>query len=128
MNKQPIILVIDDDKEIRDLFKWMLEASGYFVEFGINGLHGLKIFNEIRPDLIFLDIKMPGMDGFQTLKEIRKSDPNGDCPVLVITGFADNSRLVDMLNLGAQDYICKPFNISELYNKIQSVLGISRVA
>lgn len=128
MKNQPKILVIDDDKEIRDLFKWMLEASGYNVEFGTDGVHGLKKFNEMNPDLVFLDIKMPRMDGFETLKQMKKIDPKGKCPVLVITGFVDNSRLVDMLNCGARDYICKPFNINELTGKIEAILGSARVA
>lgn len=124
MNKQTTILVIDDDKEIRELFKWMLEASGFHVEFGINGITGIEKFREVQPDLIFLDVKMPDMDGFQALNEIRELDPNGKCPVLIISGFVDTSKIMDMMNNGASGFICKPFNINELQEKIQSSLGI----
>jgi len=123
MNKKPIILVIDDDSEIRNLFKWMLESAGYHVALGINGYDGLNKYHAIHPDLIFLDIKMPEMDGVQTLQEIRKSDPEHHCPVLVLTGFSDNAHLHEMLRCGAQDFISKPFKLDDLHDKIHSILG-----
>ncbi|MFZ5515430.1 MAG: response regulator [Candidatus Zhuqueibacterota bacterium] len=128
MIKKPIILVIDDDSEIRNLFKWMLESAGYQVELGVDGFDGLNKYHAFHPDLIFLDIKMPEMDGVRALQEIRKSDPEQHCPVLVLTGFSDHAHLDEMLKCGAQDFISKPFKLNDLHEKIHSILGAQRMA
>ena len=128
MGMKPRVLVIDDNKEIRDLFQWMFNLSGFTVELAENGYEGIEHFKIKKPDLIFLDVNMPGMDGLQTLQEIRKTDPMAQCPVLVVTGVSESPKINDMLNLGALECVSKPFDVFELQNKISHILGPSKMA
>lgn len=106
------ILVIDDDKYIRSTFEDLLLPAGHDVTTLISAEEALKYLKNEDPDLIFLDIKLPGMDGITFLKRLQNLKYN--IPVVVITGFANVDTSVQAMKLGAKDYIRKPFNLDEV--------------
>lgn len=115
------ILIIDDDKELCTLMKKCVEKEGWFAMVAHNGLEGLKFLDEYREGcvLIILDVMMPGIDGFQVLQKIRESS---NVPVLMLTAKGDEGDKVFGLRLGADDYLTKPFSISELMARVNSLV------
>jgi DNA-binding response OmpR family regulator len=113
------ILVIDDDQDTLDMVQAALEIEGYSVSVADNGRTGLDIVIREKPRLILLDIKMPGLDGCQVLKEIRKIS---NIPVIMVTGIQEPYSVAESLDLGADDYITKPFSIQELMAHIRAKL------
>ncbi len=106
------ILVIDDEKVIRDSCTRILSSEGYEVRSAENGDEGLELFREFHPDLVLVDLKMPGKSGTEVLKEIEKADPN--VVKIVITGYATVSSAVDSMKSGAYDFIPKPYTPDEI--------------
>ncbi|MBU4446875.1 sigma-54 dependent transcriptional regulator [bacterium] len=106
------ILVIDDDKYIRNTFRDLLSPAGHDVTTLISAEEALKYLKNEDTDLIFLDIKLPGMDGIAFLERLRNLKYN--IPVVVITGYANVDTSVQAMKLGAKDYIRKPFNLDEI--------------
>lgn len=100
------ILVIDDEKPTLSMFKLFLAAYGYEVFTAENGEEGLIIFNEQAPEIVFTDIKMPGIDGLEVLRRIRKTGIPAQ--VIIITGHGDMEKAVEALDLDASDFINKP--------------------
>jgi anti-anti-sigma factor len=100
------ILVIDDEKPTLTMFRLMLSAYGYEVLTAENGRQGLEIFSRERPSIVLTDIKMPGMNGIEVLKEVKAIDPSAE--VIVITGHGDMDLAIQALNLDATDFINKP--------------------
>jgi len=100
------ILVIDDEKPTLSMFKLFLAAYGYEVFTAEDGEKGLEIFNQIKPDIVFTDIKMPGIDGLEVLRRIRQSSI--DSQVIIITGHGDMEKAIEALDLDASDFINKP--------------------
>lgn len=100
------ILVIDDEKPTLKMFRLFLIAYGYEVLIAEDGQTGLEIFKKESPDIVFTDIKMPGMDGIEVLRKIKETDPLTE--VIVVTGHGDMDLAIQALNLGAADFINKP--------------------
>ena len=100
------ILVIDDEKPTLSMFKLFLTAYGYEVHTAENGEHGLALFKEIQPGIVFTDIRMPGMDGLEVLKQIRALNQRSQ--VIIITGHGDMEKAMAALDLDASDFINKP--------------------
>jgi DNA-binding response OmpR family regulator len=115
----PRILVVDDDKYISALIKRTLDVDGYSVTTVGDGQAALDILKELKPDLILLDIKMPGMDGYETLKNMRLETT---VPIIMLTGIVESAAVAQALNSGADDYIRKPFLANELLARIRSKL------
>ncbi len=106
--KSPDILVIDDDRVLLDLFDKVLKKLGFRVALTDNGNDAIDLVRQTTPDVVLLDIKMPGMDGISVLKGIKAQDP--DIEVIIMTGFASLDSAVEALKYGASDYIKKPFD------------------
>lgn len=112
------ILIIDDDKNICDLLRIYLEKEGYSTIISNNGEEGMVKFHALKPDVILLDVMLPGMDGWQICREIRK---NYNTPILMITAKSEVFDKVLGLELGADDYIVKPFDTKEVLARIKAV-------
>lgn len=124
------ILVIEDEANIRLGIEINLKANGYQVLSASDGLSGLKLARTSAPNLVILDLRLPGMHGFDVLKALRKD--GFDSPVIILSAIGTETDKVAGLRLGADDYITKPFSINELLARVEAVLrrwqGISTAA
>jgi two-component system KDP operon response regulator KdpE len=116
--KQFCVLVVDDEPRILNFLSSKLRASGYGVLTATNGVEALEQVQAQEPDLVVLDIMMPKMDGFETLKELRAFS---SVPVIVLSAKGANADKVKGLGLGADDYLAKPFSPDELVARIEAV-------
>jgi two-component system response regulator VicR len=113
------ILVVDDERAIVDILKFNLQREGYTVITAYNGEEGLQIFEREQPDLVLLDIMMPKMDGLQVCKVIRNKY---DTPIIMLTARAEEVDKVLGLELGADDFVTKPFSVRELMARVKANL------
>ncbi len=119
MKEKPNILVVDDDPNISTLVSLYLEKEGYEVRTASRGDSAVEEFTRLPPDLMLLDVMLPGMDGYQVLRNIRKSS---QIPVIMLTARDETFDKVLGLELGADDYITKPFDTKELVARVKAVL------
>jgi DNA-binding response OmpR family regulator len=119
MEKHTCIMVVDDEQAILRMLSRTLEPEGYGVILADNGRSALELLEECRPDLVILDIMMPGLDGFQVLDLIRQ---RSNIPVIMLTARCEVTTLHDALCLGADDYVRKPFRKGELLARIRAKL------
>ncbi|NLT97076.1 MAG: response regulator transcription factor [Christensenellaceae bacterium] len=113
------ILIVDDDKNICEVIKLYLQKEGYKVTLAYDGQAGLEAFERSTPSLVVLDIMMPRKDGWEVLKEIRKSSA---VPVIMLTAKGETIDKVLGLELGADDYIVKPFDPKEFIARVKAVM------
>ncbi|MFA9491233.1 MAG: response regulator transcription factor [Anaerolineales bacterium] len=113
------ILVVDDEQKIIQITSDYLEAAGYAVLAADDGISALRIVDESQPDLIILDLGLPGMDGLDVCRELRKKS---DLPIIILTARGEESDKLVGLELGADDYITKPFSPKELVARVRAVL------
>lgn len=116
------ILVIDDEMMLREMLKDIFSIAGYDVITAENGKEGLQKIETEMPDFVILDGSMPVMDGFETLKEIRKNPRFINLPVMMFTALSGETEQIKGLNLGADDYITKPFKTTVLLSKVKNIL------
>lgn len=119
MNSKLKVLVIDDDINICELIRLYLEKEGYEVQPVYNGIKGLEVFKEFTPNIVVLDIMLPGIDGWQVCREIRKIS---SIPIIMLTAKGETFDKVLGLELGADDYMVKPFEPKELVARVKAVL------
>ncbi len=124
--RESTILVIDDEKIARLTLGALLEGSGYHLEMAENGEQGLKMARKLRPDVILLDVMMPGMDGYEVCRRLRMDPKLAEVPIFMITALDDrNSRLAG-LNAGADDFLTKPFDSLELTIRLNALKRVDR--
>lgn len=116
---KPTILIVDDDPGIRRGLAVELEAAGYIAIEARSGSEALPLVREVRPDLVLTDLAMPGGDGFELIAAIRSSE---ELPVLVLSVRGDDTDKIRALDLGADDYVTKPFSVSELLARVRAQL------
>lgn len=116
------ILIVDDEEHILELIKFNLESKGYKVITAANGIDALKIAKSEQPNLILLDLMIPGIDGYDVCKEVRRENSISDTPIIMITAKSEELDKILGLELGADDYITKPFSIRELLARVKAVL------
>jgi DNA-binding response OmpR family regulator len=114
------ILVVDDDPTVSDVVRRYLERAGYTVTLSGDGLDALAAYERIRPDLVVLDLMLPGIGGLEVARRLRSS-PAG-VPIVMLTALGEEADRVLGLQLGADDYVTKPFSPRELVLRVQSVL------
>ena len=119
------ILVIEDDRALREGLALNFELHGYQVETAADGEEGMRKAFDIRPDLIILDIMLPGWSGLDILAELR--DRRQDVPVLILSARGTTDNKVEGLNIGADDYLAKPFELPELLARVEAMLRRRRV-
>ena len=113
------VLIVEDDVHIRELLKLYLEKEGYGVTVAADGRQGLEQFRREKPDLILLDVMMPGMDGWEVCRAVRAES---QVPVIMLTAKSETDDKVMGLKAGADDYITKPFEMKEVLARIEAVL------
>lgn len=118
------ILVIEDDRSVRKALQDLFEGEGYLVDAAQNGAEGLARFRATRPSCVILDLRMPTMGGQDVCREIRKQAE--DVPILVLSASVEEVNRVLLLELGADDYVTKPFSPRELVARVRAVLRRSR--
>ena len=114
------ILVVDDEANIVELVRLYLEREGYQVKTAADGISAMQAVLTHRPALIVLDVMLPGMDGFEVCKKIRSED--NDVPIIMVTARDDDIDKILGLELGADDYLTKPFNPRELVARVKAIL------
>jgi len=116
------ILVAEDEKHLQKLLEYKLKNSGFRVLVSGNGEEALKLAKEHHPDLIVLDVMMPIMDGLECLAALKRDENLRSVPVVILTAKNLESQVVRGLELGAEDYITKPFSPSEFVARIKALL------
>lgn len=116
---QPLILVADDEPKIRRLLSINLASLGYEVICAVDGPSALQVFDDHQPDLVLLDIMMPGLDGYDVLTRIRRKS---NCAVILLTAKDQVEDKIRAFDLGADDYLPKPFALEELFGRVRAVL------
>ncbi|MFA6027695.1 MAG: response regulator [Patescibacteria group bacterium] len=120
------VLIVEDDKFLAELISTKLDKEGYSVVAANDGETGLKKAQEDKPNIILLDIMLPGMDGFEVLENLKKDPASGtkDIPVIILSNFGQEEKVEKGLSLGAADYLVKAnFTTGEIVQKIKDVLS-----
>lgn len=120
------ILIIEDEKDILELIAFNLECSGYTVFKASNGEDGIPLAEKEFPDLILLDLMMPGMDGFDVCRILKQEKKTRKIPIIMLTARGEDTDIVSGLELGAEDYVTKPFSPKILIARIRTVLRRSK--
>lgn len=123
--RKPVrVLLIDDDADLLRVLQAGIELQGYEVILAYDGSEGLQLLVEQQPDLVILDVAMPGITGWEVCRRLRQIS---DVPLIFLTGKSGDGDVINGLNCGADDYICKPFSLAELYARIEVVLRRSGI-
>jgi two-component system phosphate regulon response regulator PhoB len=122
------ILIVDDEPDVIDLVKYNLAQAGYEVATASEGFEGFRKAQDLHPSLILLDVMMPGMDGLEVCKRLRADPKTARIPVIMLTAKASEVDRVLGLELGADDYVTKPFSPRELILRIKKLLQRAHVA
>ncbi len=122
-NGRQKILIVEDDATTANIISYVLTQHNYSVSAWLNAEDGLKMTLKEKPDLIILDIMLPGMDGFQLLSILKENEETAHIPVVLISSLAGEHDILKGLEIGAEDYILKPFSPRVLYLKVKKLLG-----
>jgi DNA-binding response OmpR family regulator len=114
MNKQKTVLLVDDEPDFVDMIQMRLEANEYRVVVAYDGESGVKKAAAEQPDVILLDVMMPGMDGFKTLRELRHAETTRDIPVIMLTAKGETKSIFKAQEAGAADYLIKPVDSEKM--------------
>ncbi len=117
-----MVLVIEDEEDILALIHFNLVKSGLHVECALTGEEGYKKARDYKPDLILLDLMLPGMDGLEVCNRLRQAPETKDCPIIMLTAKSEEHDIVKGLGLGADDYITKPFSPQVLLARVRAVM------
>ena len=116
------IVVVEDEPDIRDVIAYNLRREGYDVVAATDGEKGLDEIRSHLPDLVLLDLMLPGMDGLDVCRELKSNQETSEIPIIMVTAKGDESDVVAGLDLGADDYVAKPFGSRELIARIRAIL------
>jgi len=116
------ILVVEDDRDLAGLLKYNLEQEGFKVSITADGNQALAHLKRLDPDLLILDLMLPGLDGLEICRELRRTEKYVSLPVLMLTARAEETDRVVGLEIGADDYVTKPFSVRELIARIRALL------
>src|SRR5262245_32018393 len=118
------ILIVDDEKTIRWSLGEGLRKAGFDILEAASGEEGLQLFADKAPDCVLLDMRLPGVDGIEVLRRMRKDNP--DVPIIVMTAYGEVEKAVESMKLGAYDFVAKPFLIEKMKVTIEHALETSR--
>ena len=120
------ILIVDDNESARETLVAMLELEEYQLELAEDGYHALQILSHLQPDLILLDVMMPGMDGFETCRRIRSTPQLAEVPIIILTALDDRTSLLKGIESGADDFLIKPVDRHELMARVRTITRLNR--
>ncbi|MGE5375059.1 MAG: response regulator [Bacteroidota bacterium] len=120
------ILIVDDNASARETLVAMLEGQDYQIELAEDAFHALQILNVLQPDLILLDVMMPGMDGFEACRRIRATRQLAEVPIIILTALDDRLSLLQGLEAGADDFLIKPVDRYELTARVHTITRLNR--
>ncbi len=126
MSHKKRILLIEDEEDIAALIKLQAEASGYKLHVEVDGINGYRAIEREKPDLVILDIMLPGQNGFDVCRKIKNNAELKAIPVIILTAKGEELDMVLGLELGADDYVAKPFSPKVLFSRIKAVLRRSK--
>lgn len=121
--QSPVVLVADDDPDIRELVAFRLERAGYSILEAPDGEQALRLAQERQPDLAILDVMMPKLTGYDVTRELRRDEGTRRLPVILLTARVQEHDVARGFGAGADDYIKKPFSPQELQARVQAILG-----
>lgn len=119
MNDPKTILVVDDEADLLVIIKTALKTEGYEVLTALSGTEAIQHCKEAKPDLLIVDLMMPGMDGFQTIESIRSIQGLSNVPTIMLTGVLDKDKVALALNSGINYYLIKPFEFHDFISKVK---------
>ena len=122
MQKRKIIVVVDDEKDILELLEFYLSREGYVVTCFSSGEEALYSISRTKPDLIILDLMLPGKDGFEVVEILKKDPDTREIPIVMLTAKSEMPDIIKGLEFGADDYVTKPFSPRVLLARIRAVL------
>jgi DNA-binding response OmpR family regulator len=122
------ILLIEDDRDITELVRYNLQADGFTVTAISDGAKGYSAVKETLPDLLMLDLMLPGMPGLEICREIRKDPVFNSLPILILSARSEEADRVTGLEIGADDYVTKPFSVRELCARVKALLRRSKMS
>ncbi len=114
----PTLLIVDDDATLREMLRMLLAGAGYRIEMASHGEQALELAAELLPDLILLDVMMPGMDGFEVCRRLRSDPLLAEVPIVLVTALNDRASRLRGIEVGADDFIDKPFDRAELIARV----------
>ncbi len=117
-----IVLIVEDEADIRDLLSFNLEREGFTAIQAEDGQKGIELAQSHKPDIILLDVMMPGKDGFQVCRELERKPQTAHIPIIMLTAKGEEIDRIVGLELGADDYVVKPFSVRELILRIRAIL------
>ncbi|MCE5318536.1 MAG: response regulator transcription factor [Parachlamydia sp.] len=120
--QKPKLLLIEDEEDIAALIKLQAEMAGYRLVVEVDGLNGLRAIEKEKPDLIILDLMLPGLSGLDVCRKIKTNPDLKDIPVIMISAKSEELDVVLGLELGADDYVTKPFSPKILFSRVRAVL------
>ena len=123
-NRSPRILIVDDELRNRQLLEVMLQELGYVFLTAVSGEEALEVVAKQRPDLILLDVMMPGMDGYQVATKIKSDAATSGIPIILLTALDDRNSKAHGLRAGAKDFLTKPVNGVELRERVGNLLRV----
>jgi len=126
MEYQSTILIVDDETVGRDTLEALLFAQGYHLAFAATGQEALAKASELLPDVILLDVMMPGMDGFEVCRQIRSDPVLAEVPIIMVTALDDQDSRLQGIEAGADDFVSKPFNRTELRARVRTITRLNR--
>lgn len=127
MDARPLILVVDDDPDIRELVALRLNRASYRVETAGDGLEAFDRAVELRPDLIVLDVSMPRQDGLETSRRLREHPHTSHVPVIFLTARAQEADVLQGYEHGGDGYVTKPFDPAQLLARVEALVGVGRM-
>lgn len=126
MKNKITILIVDDEIVSRYTLEALLESDDYTLVFAENGIQGLEKAEVMTPDLIFLDVMMPGMNGFEVCRRLRANPRLAHLPVVMVTAWDDPTARLRCLEIGANEVICKPFHSTNLHALVQNLIQFGK--
>lgn len=117
-----LILVAEDERDIRDLIVFTLQIKGFKVEHAVNGAEAVKKAIEVVPDLILMDVRMPKMTGYEACRALKAEASTRDIPIVFLSAKGQEVEISKGLELGAEDYLLKPFELEDLTKQVNEIL------